>query len=406
MSSAIKLMVIEADPAWRSLLRQHVGIAWPDAQFSELDPAAAARMSGEFTGADFDLVLLSLEQDRATGLDWIARHARARPGFPPVIVLAAQGDEALAVRSIKAGAENYLPKERLRHAEFVAAVREALQRHAQRALQTQFPPAEAARQVMRGYRHIRDLHTSELSTVTLARNEVSGEQRVFKHFAGGGGELDSTALFDRFLHEYQSIAGLSNPHVVRIFELGVADDHAWIEMEYLAGGTLAARIAQGMTPAEALFAARQIARGLSAVHGLGILHRDLKPGNVMLREQGEMVVIDFGLAKEMDSQRPVTSPGMIFGTPWYMSPEQGHGGPVDERSDCYSLGVMLFEMLTGRRPFYAPTPMALIYQHRNAPRPRLPDALAQFEPLVHRMMASDPAQRFESADHVLMALGE
>jgi serine/threonine protein kinase len=406
MSSVIKLMVIEADPAWRSLLRQHVGIAWPDAQFSELDPAAAARMSGEFTGADFDLVLLSLEQDRATGLDWIVRHARARPGFPPVIVLAAEGDEALAVRAIKAGAENYLPKERLRHAEFVAVVREALQRHTQRALETQPPPAEAARQVMRGYRHIRDLHVSELSAVTLACNEVSGEQRVFKHFASGGGDRDSTALFDRFLHEYQSIAGLSNPHVVRIFELGVADEHAWIEMEYLAGGTLAARIAQGMTPTEAFSAVRQIARGLSAVHGLGILHCDLKPGNVMLREQGELVLIDFGLAKEMHGQRPVTTPGMIFGTPWYMSPEQGHGGPVDERSDCYSLGVMLFEMLTGRRPFSAPTPMALIYQHRNAPRPRLPEALAQFEPLVHRMMASDPAQRFESAEHVLMALGE
>jgi eukaryotic-like serine/threonine-protein kinase len=194
--------------------------------------------------------------------------------------------------------------------------------------------------------------------VVLAAQEDSGAQRVFKLFRGHVEELDPGLLYQRFLREYQSIADLVHPNVVRIFDIGIDDTQAWIAMEYLSGGTLAARIAEGMTAAQALAAARDIARGLAAVHALGVLHRDLKPANVMRHADGRWVLIDFGLAKELRAESSVTSPGMIFGTPWYMSPEQGHGGRVDERSDCYSLGVILYEMLTGTRPFAARTPMA------------------------------------------------
>ncbi|MCC5868210.1 MAG: protein kinase [Gammaproteobacteria bacterium] len=405
MSEPVKLLIIESGEDWRAWLRRHVEVVWHAAQFTELSPEQAARLPGEFGGADFDVVVLTLEANRALGLTWLREYA-GRRGFPPVIAVGVEGDEALAVQAMRAGAQNYLPRERLRHDGLIAALREALAERRTRGAQPE-AAGGAAVPVMKGWRLVRELHASALSRVSLACSEETGEQRVFKSFNMAGADVATGVLFDRFLREYQSIAGVDHANVVRIFDLGVADDHAWIAMEYLAGGTLASRISRGrLTPGEALTAVRELARGLAAVHAVGILHRDLKPANVMLREDGSLVLIDFGLAREMQGRAGMTSPGMIFGTPWYMSPEQGHGGAVDERSDCYSLGVMFYEMLTGSRPFSAPTPMALIYQHRNALRPQLPAELADFEPLVHRMMAANPADRFESVRHVLAALGE
>ena len=153
--------------------------------------------------------------------------------------------------------------------------------------------------------------------------------------------------FDRFLQEYELIARVNHPNVVRIFDLGVADDHAYIAMEYCSRGSLKRRIASGMTSEQAFAWMRVIAGALGALHAVGIYHRDLKPTNVMFREDDSLVLIDFGLAKQAQFKAGITGTGAIFGTPYYMSPEQGEGDAVDQRSDIYSLGVVFYEMLTG-----------------------------------------------------------
>jgi len=143
----------------------------------------------------------------------------------------------------------------------------------------------------------------------------------------------------------------------------------------------------------------QIADALVAAHAAGVVHRDLKPDNILVcgGATGEMVkVLDFGLAKVAGQSR-LTRAGVVFGTPHYMSPEQGHGQDMDLRSDIYSLGVMLFEMLAGQKPYTATNPMAIIYMHRNAPIPRLPEPLADLQPLLDRMLAKSPADRFVDA---------
>lgn len=129
----------------------------------------------------------------------------------------------------------------------------------------------------------------------------------------------------------------------------------------------------------------------------GALHRDLKPGNVLMRTSQRIALSDFGLAKHAALEMEITDPGLIFGTPHYMSPEQGHGETVDERSDLYSLGVILFEMLSGEKPFTDSNPMAIIYKHRNQPVPRLPQAAAHWQPLVDNLLAKRPGDRFASA---------
>jgi serine/threonine-protein kinase PpkA len=206
--------------------------------------------------------------------------------------------------------------------------------------------------------------------------------------------------FERFLQEYEIAHRLHHSSIVRCHELGVADDHAYLAMDYYPDGDLRKRIRAGVLPADALQLAAQIAGALVALHEAGALHRDLKPGNVLMRGPLRVVLTDFGLAKHAAIAAEITDPGVIFGTPTYMSPEQGHGEAVDERSDLYSLGVILYEMLSGEKPFTDTNPMAIIYKHRHAPVPRLPQLAAQWQGLVDTLMAKRPADRYSTAAQV------
>ena len=256
---------------------------------------------------------------------------------------------------------------------------------------------------MAGQCLVKKLYASELASVYLAVDDKTQQRCAFKVMRRVPDDGESR-LFDRFLQEYEIIARIRHPNVVRIFDLGIADDHAYIAMEYLEAGSLAARLGKPLPPRRAVDYTRQIASALSAIHAAGILHRDLKPGNVMFRADGSLALIDFGLAKQLALDSAITDTGRIFGTPYYMSPEQGHAGAIDERSDLYSLGCMLFEMLTGRRPFVASTPMGVIYLHAQAPRPTLPEALAPLADVLACLLAVDPAQRFASAAALAEAL--
>jgi serine/threonine-protein kinase PpkA len=172
-------------------------------------------------------------------------------------------------------------------------------------------------------------------------------------------------------------------------------------MEYCGGGSLKRRIASGMDRYEAYRLMRDIASALGVLHASGILHRDLKPTNVLFRDDDTLALIDFGLAKQVALTAEVTGAGAIFGTPYYMSPEQGHGEPVDARGDLYSLGVIFFEMLTGAKPYDGETAMSVIVKHRQAPLPVLPRTVTEFQPLIDRLLAKQPSQRFQNVAELL-----
>ena len=172
-------------------------------------------------------------------------------------------------------------------------------------------------------------------------------------------------------------------------------------MEYFKGGDLKARIGQGVGEERAVAYLKQIASALARIHDVGILHRDLKPGNIMFRSDDSLALIDFGLAKRMRLKLDITDHGEIFGTPHYMSPEQGHAGKVDARSDIYSLGIIFYEMLTGEKPYQADAALGLVYMHANAPIPELPPDYALYQGLFERMLAKDPDDRLQSAEEVL-----
>jgi eukaryotic-like serine/threonine-protein kinase len=259
--------------------------------------------------------------------------------------------------------------------------------------------------MIRGHRCIRQVGSGGMCTIYLAESERAGTVVVLKVFSQVPDVSDRVVSFDRFLREYEIVAGLNHQNIVRIYDLGVADDHAYIAMEHFPAGDLRQRMKSPVSMNASLRYLIQIASALHAIHSVGILHRDLKPANVMLRADGTLSLIDFGLAKMDEAEVSLTGTREIFGTPYYMSPEQGHAEEIDARSDLYSLGVIFYEMLIGRKPFNGATAMEVIYKHKRAELPEIPPKCARCEPLLRRLLAKEPLDRFQSAAELLKAVG-
>ena len=200
------------------------------------------------------------------------------------------------------------------------------------------------------------------------------------------------------------LQGLDSPHVVRVYEHGRESGRAFMAMEFLGHGDLRSRICEGLSLEKTLTYARAVAQGLTTVHEHGIAHRDVKPGNVMFRYDDSLALTDFGIAKSLSDELQLTVTGSVVGTPSYMSPEQCEGLEADARSDLYSFGVMLFEMLTGSRPYEADSVSMLFMQQVEGPMPELPQALSDFQPLIDGLMAKDPGARYPSAGVVAQEL--
>lgn len=396
-------MIIDGQADFRSLLTHHLSTHWPDAIISSYDPIAAGQLPEEFSGAGNDVVLLGNafgdSSDSDEGLDALQQFVR-RPGFPPIVFF---GDEAEEKRALNVGAEHFFNRDELRHNALVVCISDILQlRGGVASTGSLFVGDDKAgiSPLIRGYHFEKKLSVSNHSAVYLAKKESSEQEIVLKVLQQVPDVADSIGAFDRFLQEYELIAEIEHPNIVKIIDLGVGDDHAHIVMEYLNGGDLKQRIAKGINEPDAVRYLRQIASALAQVHDVGILHRDLKPGNIMLRDDDSIALIDFGLAKRMRLKLEITGSGEIFGTPYYMSPEQGHGNSVDLRSDIYSLGVIFYEMLSGEKPFRADTAMGIIYKHAQSPVPLLPSRLGKYQALINMMMAKQPENRLDSAAEV------
>ena len=213
---------------------------------------------------------------------------------------------------------------------------------------------------------------------------------------------------ERFQREARAAAGLSHPNIVAVFDSGSDDGTHYIVTELVEGETLADRLRRDgpMPQAEAIAVAVDIARALAAAHERGLIHRDIKPGNVMLLPDSRVKVVDFGIARAAGSDT-LTNTGVVLGSTAYLSPEQASGQPVDERADLYALGCVLYEMLTGRVPFSADTPIATMYRHVNEDPPppsTFAPILSELEDIVMRALEKDPKRRFASASELEAAL--
>ena len=397
----MRLLYIEDDPKSRARIRHHLSCRWPDVELTAWAPVQRGALPPEFLAQGYDAVLLAQSWPGGDGLEWL-RDLATRPGFAPVIFLADRDSAQVREAAESWSAFAVLCKERIAHESLLEAVQRAgLQHRRQLADWRVSPAAEESRRFgdarIPGYRRARLLARGSVSQLYIAESEKAGALVVLKVTPSQRNASGIDQVFDRFLQEYEITTKVRHPNVVRLYELGVADDHAYLAMEYFPLGDLRRRMRAGLSPAEALGIAAQIARVLAAIHAAGVLHRDLKPGNIMMRSENQVALIDFGLAKHLALDLELTDTGLIFGTPHYMSPEQGHGQALDARSDLYSLGIVLFEMLAGAKPYTADNPMAVLYMHRNAPLPLLPESLASLQPLLDALLAKLPAERITDA---------
>lgn len=251
------------------------------------------------------------------------------------------------------------------------------------------------------YRIVKTLGRGGMATVYLAIQESVQREVALKVMAASlRGEEEFSA---RFLREAHIAASLQHPNVVQIYDVGVAGGHHYIAMEYLPGGPVLTRGGQTHPPAFVLRVARQIAAALDYASERGVVHRDIKPDNILLREDGTAVLTDFGIARAGDTVR-MTRTGAIVGTPHYMSPEQARGLPLDGRSDLYGLGIVLYEMLVGQVPYKADDSLAIGIMHVTAPLPQLPPALADLQPLLDRLLAKEPERRFQCGKELIAAI--
>jgi DNA-binding response OmpR family regulator len=252
-----------------------------------------------------------------------------------------------------------------------------------------------------GYTIHATIGESEKAAVYVATSAALNENVALKVSKTLRDEVAGRQFLER---EYTAIVAIRDPSVVQIYDYGVHAGYEYLVMEYLPRGDLKARMQQPLTEQEALRYVAQIAAALQVVHHAGLLHRDLKPPNVMLRENGDVALIDFGLARALDGSTPSTRTGVLRGSPYYMSPEQAMGEILDARSDFYSLGIMYYEMLTGKKPYTGGSAMDVLQQHVNAPLPMLPKSLVQHEPLLLKLLAKSREDRFASAEDILVAI--
>jgi len=257
-------------------------------------------------------------------------------------------------------------------------------------------------ELVAGYNVVHPIGQGGQAMVYLAEREHDGLRVALKVLDK---RLRADPVFrERFVREYKLLSSLNNEHVARIYDQGFAGDQAYIAMEFLPSGTLASRIHEGLSTRAALRLTLQIARALDTIHTAGIVHRDLKPSNILFRADGRPVIVDFGLAKDLGVNSTLTIAGKLLATPRYMSPEQCMGKPVDQRSDLYSLGVVVYEMLAGKKIYDAANPAELVRLHVNTPAPRLRDEIAMHQPLLDRLLAKAPEDRFQSAAEVCNAV--
>ena len=216
-----------------------------------------------------------------------------------------------------------------------------------------------------------------------------------------------SSFHQRFIAEAHCIASLNHPNIISIYDINQLDDgRYYLVMEFVAGGDLSQHKGEVFEATRALKLIKQIAQGLAVVHQQHLIHRDIKPANILFKNNEHIVITDFGIAKNINHNQELTQHGVVVGSPSYSSPEQAQCQPLDARTDIYSLGVILLEMLLGYNPYKADSYTQTVINHVQMAIPTLPKALQMYQPLLNKMLAKQPDQRFAHCQAVVAAIDE
>jgi len=399
----MRILIIDDDEDLRNLLAHYIRQEWPKVEVDQFDPLVSDMPDEKFPLGDYDLMILDYMLGRGDGLEWL-HEFKKRVDCPPVLFLTGAGNEIIAVRAMKAGASDYQRKQELTRERLVNSIRDLTHDEDERTLS----PDLAARMEghmlgervrISGFRILRLIGEGGMSRVYLASRDKDDEPLVVKILRSEA-TADKNALA-RFMEEYSLVERIKSRHVANIYSHGVSEGHAYLVMEFFDGGDLNKRLGgRASAPQEALRIFRELMFALGDIHECGILHRDLKPQNLMFRADGSLAIVDFGIAKHVDAIDR-TGHGEIVGTPRYMSPEQVRGMALDLRTDIYSSGVLLYQMLTGQHLFDGDSAVEVALQHLNTPPPALSESLSIYQRLLDKLLEKDRDARFRNADEVI-----
>ncbi|MGE0483990.1 MAG: serine/threonine-protein kinase [Gammaproteobacteria bacterium] len=406
--SATPVRVLVLDDARRgaAVIARYVQRAVPEAEIETRSTASGDAPRDPAALAGFDVVVTgACPTAPCSGLD-LAAASLARGEPPAFVLLLDRPDQAATARAFALGVREVLVKRDLDAIAIGTAVSAAatpLERTSTQIANDADVVARASDAGADGYRFARLIGQGGASRVYLGERIADGLTVVLKILDGTLSQDEE--IVQRFIREAALARAIDSPHVVRIYDQGFTNRYGFIAMEFFSRGDLAQRIRLGLDVATVRRYLLGIARGLAAIHGAGIIHRDLKPANIMFRGDDELAIADFGISKRIDGDITLTRTGGALGTPYYMSPEQVSAKPLDHRADLYSAGIILYEMLTGQRPFVADSLPVLAMKHLKDEPPALPAAAAALTPLYRRLLAKDPADRLSSADELVAALG-
>jgi len=414
----MKILIIDDSKDFRALVRLYLAKALEGAELVEYAVEDIGKPADDYQWSDYDVLLLDYNLGGGEdGFDWL-KEFKHKPGFPPTIILTAEGDEYIAVTAIKLGAADYLNKVDITPKRLADVIKEAVEFTSENIAKQEEEISNAAKIVeiihqkdkelptdkglASGYKIVRMIGQGAMSKVYLAERKNGNQSLVLKILDIKNAR--GAASIDRFVLEAELISELDSPFVVKIYEHGLTEDYGFIAMEFFSRGDLKQRMELNIPPELAATYMLHVAYGLKEIHKAGVIHRDLKPANIMFRGDDSLALADFGISKKMNSASNLTTLGQIMGTPHYMSPEQGEGLGVDIRTDLYSAGVMLYELLAKEKPYTAPSPAALIYKHVNEDIPRLPEELNRFQVIVDKLMAKKTDDRYSSASELIQVL--
>lgn len=380
-------------------------VKWPAAKLEVHDLAAYGKPPADFRWDRYAHLLIDDEYLRKEGLLWLSE-LRIKPNFPKIVRVLPEPGRATPPAEIDAKAPPAPARKPENKSSTRPEARDDGPSMMARVEARRLADAEAVLKSagIQGFTPVKPLGSGATANVCLCERP-NKEQVVLKVLRSeGSGDSD---LLSRFVQEYFAASSIDSPYVAKVFEHGFTESHAYIVMEYFPAGDLRARMARDRPSVEEAFIIiGSILSALVSVHAGGIIHRDLKPANVMFRDDGTIALVDFGSARRDADPVAKTLAGVVIGTPYYLSPEQALGGTADERSDLYSVGVMLYELLTGQRMYAAASLVALFEMHKNAPIPKLPDNLARHQRFLERLVSKKPDERYRSAAEAFTALME
>jgi serine/threonine protein kinase len=396
-----RILIVEENSKYRHMLRRYVikGCRGSSVQATSLplgerqDKAFLAQFDVLLVGCDF-----STDGTHRNPTLTAVRAIAADPGSPAVIILANKGSEFTAVQAMRSGASDYIARKLMDCEQVIAAIERVLShRHLGSG------DREETELALFGYDIRSCLARSDEGSVHVAYSAEQGREVVLKVLRRGRGSMSQDEQFQRFIREFTLLADIDDPSTAGIYDFRASPNYCFMAMEYFPAGHLGVRMQSELAPEQALTLIEEVAHGLQIIHAAGLIHLDLKPGNIMLREDGSVALIDFGISQSTKSGqestvRPVEG---VVGTPYYMSPEQADGNATDERSDLYALGIMLYEMLMGKKPFVGDSPTAILERHRTDPIPELPARLKELQPILDRLLAKQPDRRIGSARQLI-----